>query len=346
VTNRKRSLLAAIAAAVAATLTLVAPTAPAALAAPAAPAAASAVSNTALLALERATPGRVDAASVKVPDARKNTSGKVYKGNTTAPKSPPPAALGKAAATAGSAITALAPCPGCYFYNSGTDWHSAGSLPTGFYANFTVHNPTLDTANSDNHTIAEIAVEKQENGDRQIVEVGWAVNQTVFGNTNTRLFAGHWVNDTFGGWNSSCTDWGGTAPNLGDTLTVGVAQKFGIVYSAGDWWVWIGPTSGAGGDWICYFDGALWTGATPAVNSFTDAEVTHAFGEVNADNDPTCTDMGDGVLGSSTTGAVIGSTTNVGGATSAMTWGENPTYPDFEIVGLSARTARYGGPGC
>jgi hypothetical protein len=340
VTQPRRALWAGLAATIAAALALVAPTAPAAIAAPGDARAA------AVLAMERSTPARIDPASIKVPDNTR-VRGKVTVGNRTAVKAPPPSALGQLAARTGKAVTSsFAPCPGCYFYNSGIDFHSAGSLPTGFYTNIEIETPTLDTAASDNHTVTEIAVEKSVNSSRQIVETGWAVNQTVFGDTQTRLFVGHWVNGNFGGWNASFTDWGGTAPNVGDVLTSTGFLKFGIVYSGGDWWTWLGPTSGAGGDWVGYFDGALWTGASPTVTTFTDAEITHAYGEVNADNDPTCTEMGDGVLGSSTTGAYLASTTNVGGATSAMTWGENPAYPDFEIWAASTRTARYGGPGC
>ncbi|GIF00720.1 neprosin family prolyl endopeptidase [Paractinoplanes rishiriensis] len=292
--------------------------------------------NEEVLSWERTTPASLPENWTKAP--RKNANDKPVPG-VKGPKTPP--APPRPRTKAGS----FALCPGCTFHDGGVDGHT-GTLPTGFYANLEVEAPVLDTAASDNYTLTEIAVEKSVNSARQIVECGWAVNQSVFGNTQTHLFVSAWVNGSFLGWGTGFTDnAANTTHNHGTVLSTNVFQRCGIQYFNGDWWVWFGTTTGVG-DWVGYFAGSNWTGASPTVTTFTNNDTSHAVGQVNADNDPTCTDMGDGVIGSASSGAYIASTSNVGGTTSAMTWSESPAYTGFDVAGLSARTARYGGPGC
>lgn len=228
--------------------------------------------------------------------------------------------------------------PACYFYNKGSQGFASAPYPTGFYASFTIANPAI--AADGYHSLGEISVEMTIGGQRQIVEAGW---RKASGDV-TRFFVGHWVAGAWQGYNAGFTDYAGTAPNAGDALTTGVNRKFGIVYSGSSWWIWEGPVSGAGGDWVGYFPGTNWTGA--GVSGFDHSTFSQAFLEVASSSAAPCTDMGDGSHGSATTGALVGSSTNVGGPTSSLTIGETPAYAGYTEYALSSRTFRGGGPGC
>lgn len=229
-----------------------------------------------------------------------------------------------------------------YFYNYGYQTFTAPNQPTGLYYSFTIHAPTV--AAGDFHSLAGMSVEETI-GSRQAVEAGWAVNNAVFGDNNPHFYASGWVNNTHMGWGTNFVDY---APNIthnyGTTLTPGTSIKIGIVRSGGAWWVWAGPVSGGGGNWVGHFLDSNWTNA--GVNGFTESAKSQGYGEVAANVAAPCTDMGNGAHGSATTGAVIGSATNVGGPLASITVVEAPNYAGYTQHARSSRTFAYGGPGC
>jgi len=268
-------------------------------------------------------------------------------------KRPPANPVTAKAKASSKLLTSCAPAA-CYYYNTGSQGFSSGTYPDGIFANLSLHNPGLDTSR-DYHTLAELAAIKTVGGTRQIVEVGWNVDQVVNGNTSTHLFVYHWVNGATSCYNGcGFVAAGGATYTAGQVLT-GSSIRFGIQYTSGNWWIWVGTTAGVG-SWIGYFPATLWTGAIPAVNTFTNLDNPQVFGEVAAGNMPdsqVCTRMGDGVnLGSATAGASIGSVLYPNLATSAVNLGvweaSNPnagTIVNYEPYRASARTLRYGGPG-
>ena len=260
------------------------------------------------------------------------------------------------------------------YYYAGGHQNFTGTLPTYIIANVTVHAPALDTS-KDYHTLAELAIEKDvdntsdgvTNPTRNIVEVGWTVDNIVFGDTNPHLWVGRWVNGVFGGYNTgfvNCNSCVAGQPDnwdAGDTLTAGTTMRMGAQYCStgctAGWWVWA-YINGATAEWLGYFPATTWTGATPAVTTFTDGAQVHAFGEMATETSlggPGCTDEGDGNFASAgppATGALISSVTLGGIATgsvniTAVSVVTDPTK--FNKVDLGTpgniRSFRYGGPG-
>jgi hypothetical protein len=257
-----------------------------------------------------------------------------------------------------------------YWYAGGQQAF-AGTLPTGIIANVGVYKPTLDQTapGVEAHTLEELEVEKTIGGVRQIVEVGWSVEPAVFGDTNSHLWTGVWAGGTFCGYNTTVnctasnqfvqcntTSCGAGNPDVwdaADTLTVGTAMRLGIQYQATGttgWWIIAYLTTGAS-EWLGYFPDSVWTGA--GINGFTAADHIQAFAEVANTSLPLgCTDDGDGTLPTTTTGAVIGSVTAVGLASSLVDIDSGVTVTDatkYNLVapapGANVRTIRVGGPG-
>jgi hypothetical protein len=261
-----------------------------------------------------------------------------------------------------TAFSTLATCTGgCYYYNTGSQSWSSGTLPTGVFANYSVGtsgSPALAT--SDNHTLAEAAAIKTVGGKRQIVEIGWNIDRTVNGDTNPHLF-GFWWKNGVGQCYNGCgfVPVSGAAYSLGQTLTGGASLQLGIQYTQGNWWLWVKNISTGTGGWIGYYPASLWTSSTPsgpAVTTFTDIDNGQVFGEISANSTPAstvCTDMGSNVLATTTAGASIGSTQFIGLPATAVNLNiiESPSgispYWNAEALGTAGniRTFRYGGPG-
>ena len=104
-------------------------------------------------------------------------------------------------------------------------------------------------------------------------------------------------------------------------------------------------------EWLGYFPDSVWTGA--GINGFTAADRLQAFSEVVNTSAPLgCTDAGDSTLPTTTTGAVIGSVTAIGLASSLVDIDQTDTTTDntkYKMVapapGANVRTIRVGGPG-
>ena len=200
----------------------------------------------------------------------------------------------------------------------------------GSYANITIGKPALDK--SDYHSLAEIAVQSADG--QQIVEVGWNVDRVVNGDDDPHLFVYHWVNRETSCYNGCGFKQYSSNLKPGDTLPYDVTKKFGVQYYAGNWWVAFDS------EWIGYFPEALWNAKSV---KFSRSGLVQIFGEVAAQTETPCTDMGNGQPPEKETAARVASISLLNGPTVAMF--VRSTSDAYQVQPLSARTFRFGGPG-
>lgn len=242
--------------------------------------------------------------------------------------------------TAPMKIAPKSPCGTCYFYGGGQQT----VVTDGASDQATVEKPSC-TGTYCYHSLFELAL-MTTNG-QQIVEWGWTVDPSVFGNSNPHLFAASWTNGSFNGYGT------GFVPAVGTTcphgldvngdVTAGSAttRLFGVQYVSGAWW------TSYKGNYCGAFQNSLWTSPT-----FTQAGKVQLFGEVAAnDTAPTGVGMGSGVLGSTTAGAKsysfgLGNTVPAG-VTPSLGIFNNPSVPTHYNAVMIAptvfRSFRYGG---
>lgn len=253
-----------------------------------------------------------------------------------------------------------------YHYNVGQDDTNSNSpVPQGVAYNATIHSCNVDTADGAYHSLGQIAVREITSG-THYVELGWACNPGVFGDTNPHLFSSIWLNGAWCGsftGSGTCTgipytDNAANATNLGASLAgaIGTSKTFKVIHSGGYWWVYYDSTS----NWIGRFQTGQ-PGGWPS--TFNEIRLVQIYGEVATTQDPMttdCTDMGSGVLGdaSPAAGAQFGSatyfdSTGAGLPTTDVNltvsqYSSPGTYPGataYNAEAQSTRTFRYGGPG-
>ncbi|WP_378064774.1 neprosin family prolyl endopeptidase [Actinoplanes subglobosus] len=263
------------------------------------------------------------------PDATGEELGEVYapKGQSSsedAPEAVPPTPPGLTA----KAAKATEPV---FHYNAAYQ----DAVTQGTYANLTIHKPKLDK--DDYHTLAELAVVSgRKVGDQtieQIVEVGWTVDRTVNKDDDPHLFVFSWVESKPRCYNGCGFVQYSKNIRPGDTLPLDTTKRFGIEFSAGAWWI------AYDSEWVGYFP------ISDFPVDFSKTTQVKIFGEVASPTLETCTQMGNGLPGTDTVGtpARIGSISLISGPTvqpTLYTLGN----PQYQLVGLSARTFRYGGP--
>lgn len=261
-----------------------------------------------------------------------------------APKGKPPAAPGRSVHH-----TKFGPQSVTYFYGEARQTIAASPVKLGATVNLTVQKPYVAAA--DYHSLAELAVMSSDR--QQIVEIGWNVDPAVNGDSLPHLFVSHWVNGVGTCYNGcGWVDYAPNAVNAGSSLAsyIGVSKQFGAEYYNNAWWLFFG------GAYIGYFPVSLWSGASPPA-TFTQVRQVQGFGEVAASSTTPCTDMGNGLLGTSanTTAARVGSLTNADSSytyTSAVYDAGSPfVVPSsaspsrYSVYAVSGSTFRYGGPG-
>ena len=246
-------------------------------------------------------------------------------GQQRAKKDPPPAvALATGTGT------------GCTYRTTSQYYCRAGAYQwvtsDGGYMSTPVQSPVVATA--DYHSLAELAVESSDG--QQIIEIGWRVYRPQ--DQTPRLFIYHWVNGQGTCYNSGC----GFVQSTSTTITPNMALtpsstpvQFAIEYYQGNWWY------GYNGTWFGYLPGSLWNG------TFTHADLVQMFGEVSTTTTRPCTNMGNGIMGTSTSAAAV---TGIGyynltATASALTrfTPDDATLYDSQVS--SATSFRYGGPG-
>jgi hypothetical protein len=196
----------------------------------------------------------------------------------------------------------------------------------------TVSRPALATA--DFHSLGEMAVQSADG--RNIVEVGWTVDRSLFGNVDPHLFVFHWVNGV-----PACYNGCGFVPvsnaasvTAGMTLPSGNSTpQFTIQHFQGNWWI------GYGGVFFGFFPDALWSGA------YTKAGLTQWFGEVAANSATPCTDMGNGLFSSSPSSSTAVAINFIGGPAANISLNTITNPALYTATRTSSNSVRFGGPG-
>lgn len=242
-------------------------------------------------------------------------------------KEPPPAAT----LTTGAGT-------GCSPYSTGLYYCRAGARQSvasdGAYMSTPVQSPWVDAA--DYHSLAELAVQSADG--QQIIEIGWRIYRQQ--DQTPRLFIYHWINGQGVCYNTDCANHGFVQststtikPNMALTSSSTPVQ-FAIQYYQGNWWY------GYNGTWFGYLPASLWGG------TFTKAGLVQMFGEVSTTRTRPCSNMGNGVMGTSTSAVAV---TGIGyyNATSVSSLTrftpDDSTLYDSQVT--STTSFRYGGPG-
>lgn len=226
----------------------------------------------------------------------------------------PPGGLDKAAAIA-------------YHYAAGEIQEPTGTAAKGATATFIVEHPKQVRTG---HSLAELAVEDPAM-DYSYIEAGWIVNP----HQSPELFIFWWDQSV-----PKCYDQGcgyvesGHGIQPGTTLEPGTSITLAWEHRHEKWWLFVnGQRSG-------FYPDAQWGGA------FTRTGFAQTFGEVAVnDQDPVCTDMGNGKDSSDPSAASITEVSFFKGSPAALV--KDVDDPDFGYTMTVAGDAsmRYGGPG-
>ena len=220
----------------------------------------------------------------------------------------------------------------CFLY----DGAQQAAETDGVYVNVSIGKPTLDKA--DYHSLGEIAVQSNEDGDptpaADAVEVGWTVDRQVNGDDDPHLFVYHWIKHQ-----GTCYNGCGFvqySKNLkpGDTLSYGVIKKFGIQYFNGAWWIAFDS------EWIGYFPEQLWNDQDI---KFSSTDYVQVYGEVAGPTLTPCSAMGTGAAGDTSAGAYMASISYLNGPAVAPGFPKVASFYPMTVFGT--RTFRYGGSG-
>jgi hypothetical protein len=243
------------------------------------------------------------------PKGQSRRNGVVLNSETSVPPLPP-----SRAASANAEVD--------YLYTVGQQ----AAVTDGMGALFTIAKPTV--AKEDWHSLAETAVQSADG--LQVVEVGWTVDRSTFGDEETHLFVYHWVDGIPTCYGCDFVQYSKTV-QPGAILPEGAYKQFGVQHFNGAWWI------AYDSEWIGSFPDKLWDGR------FVQTGMIQVFGEVAASSTKPCTQMGNGKTPDTTASARIGSVTYVNGPTVALK--VNATTDVYATSQLSDRTFRYGGPG-
>jgi hypothetical protein len=243
-----------------------------------------------------------------------------------APKgTPPAAAFGPHGASASPGI-----CGGgvCYYYVGASQSSFAAA---GAAVSLQQAQPVVGV--NDYHSLAELAVESPDG--QQIVEVGWIVAREVNNDSVPHLFVYHWVDGLPTCYNG-CGFVSADGPiRAGGRILAGGTAAFQIAFSRDRWNI-----SYDGFD-VGYFPGSLWGG------TFAQTGLVQAFGEVAASEfGPPTSQMGNGLLGSSTGSARISRFELIGSSARSMLSSYVIADPRFYTSGsTNSHSLRFGGPG-
>lgn len=216
----------------------------------------------------------------------------------------------------------------CFSYVSGQQYATA----TG--ASVEMYQADPSGVESTGHSLQELSLQSTDSTTTaDTVEIGWSVDPGTFGDYRPHLFVYHWIDGQ-----GQCYDGCGfvqvsSSVRPGMAVTPGASADFAWMYSEGDWWAYYDGVA------FGYFPGSIWGGA------FTSAVNIQAFGEVAAPSLPGCTQMGDGVLGSSSGSSWI-SGFQLYGSSSEPRFTVSATDPgDYDADSVTATSFDLGGPG-
>lgn len=231
-------------------------------------------------------------------------------------------------------------------------------------ANMTVENPYTDIWDG-HHVVKELAVIRGgATGTFQAVEVGWNVDNALYGDQNTHVFTYAWVNDVGLGYNNvggstgfvscsgivtPCTAAGQSVISGPNGSPLSGSKAFVIEYQtvAGSytgWWV------SYNGSYMGYWPASLWASANGG--AFVQSDRVDLFSEVQSwtwTSPGPCDDMGVNFLPTGTTGSGIFSTTINGTSTGVdlhnYVHATSPTHYNAVMATGSIRSLYVGGDG-
>jgi hypothetical protein len=237
-------------------------------------------------------------------------------------------------------VSASAFRKGLYFYGGAFQ----NAFATGAAGNFTAYSTQLADADPV-HTTVQLSVASADG--KQLVEMGLTVDNELNGSTSIPyLFIDQRVDGV-----ETCFNTCGFVPLAGAHIAPhtgaypGSVHRLSIEHRDGAWWLadtWrVTPTSTwTNGGNLGYYPDSLWGGR------FTHADTTQWFGEVFANTQTPCTDMGNGQFPSATS-AVIDGLTVIGSPLNLSLNQSSNTHPSYYNVGFTPddKGITYGGPG-
>lgn len=215
------------------------------------------------------------------------------------------------------------------------------------YANMTVAKPSTVAAD---HSLFELSVQGGTANKALVLEIGWNVDPTLYGDSDPHLFMYSWLNGTPRCYNGcGLVDYAANPINFGANLATvaataspGNIKKFGIQWDSangGLWWFWYDTA------FVGYIPDDIWQTATPAVPSYNYFTFAQAFMEVYSASGTSCTDGGNGIFSVNTTAAGIYSWAYASPNVPNSTWTVQSHPAEYTSTYLSGRSAREGGPG-
>ena len=182
----------------------------------------------------------------------------------------------------------------CYYYVTSV---LGANSATGATATITQSQPIVDS--KDSHSLIELAVESSAT--RQIVEIGWTVDQWLNGDLKPHLFVYHWVNGSPTCYNGCGFVATSNKYTAGGLVTSGTTGIYGINFSNNRWVLTYNGTE------LGYFPESIWSG------SFTSIDMAQAFGEIASGSSYTPeTQMGNGIMGTKSKSSQISNFSLIG----------------------------------
>lgn len=183
---------------------------------------------------------------------------------------------------AGSAHAAQCWYGSCFSYVTGRQLTNTSG------ASVTMYQASPANVPSDGHSLQELSLQSSGGtATGNTVEIGWSVDPGSYGDYQPHLFVFHWVNGQPTCYNGCGFVQYSSTVRPGMAVTPGTSASFALRYYSGNWWAYYNNEP------FGYFPGSLWSGA------FSSAQIVSAFGEVAANSATSCTQMGDGVYGTS-----------------------------------------------
>lgn len=153
------------------------------------------------------------------------------------------------------------------------------------------------TAGSNNHSLMELAVSSHDA--KQVVEIGWTVDPSMYGNSKPHLFVARWTDGKPACYNGCGFVRVSKRFTPGMVLNTGSQGAYKINHDGGNWTVWYDN------DEVGYFPDKIWN------SKYTSMGFVQVFGEVST-LDKACVQMGNGLYGTDKNSAEVSDFTLIG----------------------------------
>jgi hypothetical protein len=216
----------------------------------------------------------------------------------------------------------------CFSYVTGRQ----STDTTGATVTMSIAAPAGIPANG--HSLQELALQTTGGTTTaNTIEIGWTVDPGTNGDYQPHLFVFHWINGQPTCYNGCGFVQVSSTVRAGMALPPGTSASFALINYSGNWWAYYNNVP------FGYFPGSEWGG------SFTTAQMVSAFGEVAADSQPSCAQMGDGAYGSGYGSSSI-SGYQIYGSSDQPQFTVTATDPNsYNYGSVTATSFNLGGPG-